>query len=70
MTNWTPLFTEPYCCLCFETLHPGHHGWDVCHECAMYDAAPEDISCECYRAMDGPAAPFTSKPHPYSEETA
>lgn len=56
------MFPEPYCCLCFGGLHSGHHGWDVCAECAQYDQAPDDISCECYRTMTGPVGPFTSRP--------
>lgn len=59
--TYRPLFPYPFCCLCYEPLHLGHHGWDVCHECAMYDQAPIDISCECYRAMEGPIGPYTSK---------
>lgn len=59
---YRPLFPYPFCCLCYEPLHPGHHGWDVCHECAMYDMAPEDISCGCYLAMEGPVGGYTMKP--------
>ena len=60
--TYVPLFPYPFCALCFDRLHEGHHGWDICHECAMYDAAPLDISCDCYRAMSGPIGPFTSRP--------
>lgn len=51
------LFPYPICCICYEALHLGHHGWDICHVCVQYDMAPDDISCECYRAMEGPEGP-------------
>ena len=60
---WTPLFPYPFCCMCYEKLHDGHHGWDVCAECHRYELAecarrgidindefnkPEDFTCPCY----------------------
>lgn len=57
--KWTPLFAYPFCCLCFDKLHGGHKGWDVCGvcrieeqaACAALDIDPyegQDYSCECY----------------------
>lgn len=51
MTEYTPLFPYPFCCICYEPLHPGHHGWDVCSECVSMGELVDDIACACYAAM-------------------
>jgi len=36
------LFPKPYCSSCFEALHKGHIGWDVCADCVI----AEKMLCE------------------------
>ena len=31
------LFPRPYCSTCFEDLHEGHYGWDVCAKCTLFE---------------------------------
>lgn len=38
----TSLFPKPYCSTCFEELHEGHYGWDLCSRCAHL----EKLICE------------------------
>ena len=65
LLNYVPLFNYPVCCLCYEALHTGHKGWDVCAECRKYELIqinergmedpmkdeykPGDWDCPCYR---------------------
>ena len=52
----TKLFPNPYCCLCFEDLHKGHKGWDVCAQChkhelmyvEVYRDDLDEYDCNCY----------------------
>jgi nitrate reductase beta subunit len=27
------LLNKPFCTMCFEYLHDGHYGWDICPTC-------------------------------------
>lgn len=69
--RWTSLFPYPICCLCYEELHDGHKGWDVCARCHQRELAecarlsisvndefnkPEDFTCPCYKENASSAA--------------
>lgn len=55
-------FEKEVCCICYDTLHEGHHGWDICAECRKYEVGmcieqekdsgdPNEYTCECYAGV-------------------
>jgi hypothetical protein len=58
------LLNKPFCTMCFEYLHDGHYGWDICPTCIVFelsasrrleewklDSGKHFLECPCYSSV-------------------